>query len=79
MELDMRMVELLTDPDRFKQYIAQNETKTKQQRKASLDYYHRNKDQLNQKRKEKYASENPNRRPRGRPKKEAAEGVVQTV
>lgn len=71
----MRMVELLTDPERFKQYIAQNETKTKQQRKASLDYYHRHKEELNTKRKEKYAINHPDSKPRGRPKKTVAEGV----
>lgn len=75
----MRMVELLTDPERFKQFIEQTENKTKLQRKASLDYYHRNKDQLNQKRKEKYALDNPNRRPRGRPKKVVAEEEVQMI
>lgn len=74
----MRMVEIMTDPERFREYILKQETKNKQQRKACLDYYHRNKAELNAKRKEKYAETHTTSKI-GRPKKQAAEGPVQTV
>lgn len=65
----MGMVEIMTNPDKFKDYLRVAIHSHEQQKKAKRDYYHRNKEAISQRRKDVYVSK----------KKGVAEGVVQGV
>lgn len=65
----MGMVEIMTNPDKFKEYLRIAIHSHEQQKKAKRDYYHRNKEAISQRRKDVYVSK----------KKGVAEGVVQGV
>ena len=65
----MGMVEIMTNPDKFKEYLRVAIHSHEQQKKAKRDYYHRNKEAISQRRKDVYVSK----------KKGVAEGVVQGV
>lgn len=56
MELDGRMIEIMTDPEKFKEYLRVALHNHEQQKKAKRDWYHRNKEAISQRRKEAYAS-----------------------
>lgn len=68
MELDGRMIELMTDPAKFREYMRVAIHNHEQQKKAKRDWYSRNKEIISQKRKEAYIS-----------KKGVAEGGVGKV
>ena len=53
MELNLDMVELLTDPEKFREYMRRAKERHEAQKKAKRDYYHRNKEEIAQKRKAK--------------------------
>ena len=65
----MNMVEIMTNPEKFREYLRVAIHSHDQQKKAKRDYYHRNKEAISQRRKDAYVS-----------KKASAEGgVVQGV
>ena len=50
------MLNLLTDPEKLKEYIQKSVSLHEAQKKAKRDYYHRNKEAISQKRKGVYQS-----------------------
>lgn len=56
MELNMRMIDIVTDPEKFKEYMRIAIHNHEQQKKAKRDWYYRNKEAISQRRKEKYAA-----------------------
>lgn len=56
MELDGRIVEILTEPAKFKDYLRVAIHNHDQQKKAKRDWYHRNKEEVSHKRKLAYAA-----------------------
>lgn len=56
MQLNMEMVELMTNPEKFREYMKVAIHNHEQQKKAKRDWYHRNKDAISQRRKDVYAS-----------------------
>lgn len=56
MELNMTMIDIVTDPEKFREYMRIAIHNHEQQKKAKRDWYYRNKDRISQQRKEAYAS-----------------------
>jgi hypothetical protein len=56
MEIDGKMIEIMTDPEKFKEYMRVAIHNHDQQKKAKRDWYYRNKEAISQKRKEAYAA-----------------------
>lgn len=65
MQLNMQMIEMVTDPELFKTTLRRVLRQHEAQKKAKRDHYHRNKEAINEKRRLAYASK----------KEDAAEGV----
>lgn len=55
MELNMTMIDIVTDPAKFREYMRIAIHNHEQQKKAKRDYYYRNKDRISQQRREAYA------------------------
>lgn len=51
----MKLVDIVTDPEKFKEYMRIAIHNHEQQKKAKRDWYHRNKEIISQRRKEAYA------------------------
>lgn len=56
MELNMAMIDIVTDPEKFREYMRIAIHNHEQQKKAKRDWYNRNKERISQQRKEAYAS-----------------------
>ena len=56
MQLNMTMVDIMTDPVKFREYMKVAIHNHEQQKKAKRDWYNRNKDAISQRRKDVYAS-----------------------
>lgn len=65
----MSMIDIVTDPEKFREYMRIAIHNHEQQKKAKRDWYNRNKERISQTRKEKYASK----------KKAVVEGGAETA
>jgi len=68
MELDGDLIKLLTDPNATNRAVQ----RYLKHQAAQNKWYEAHKEELSQKRKEKYRAAHPEPKPRGRPKKETA-------
>lgn len=76
MELNMDMVEIMTNPALFKEMMEKYKRRQDSQKRANANYYNKHKEEISLKAKEKYRTIHPEIKQRGRPKKMVADGEV---